>query len=83
MRLGASASVKVRLGGSLAQMTGADLYEVRLDEALTVAAAAALVGVSPDLVMLYCVNGTLRPPEHRPMAGDEVLLIPAVAGGAH
>lgn len=76
-----SNSVTVRLGGSLAEIAGCALCEVALDEGVTLAEIAARVGISPNLVMLYSVSGRLRPANHAPEPGDEVLLIPAVAGG--
>lgn len=73
--------ITLRLGGSLAELVGGPLLEVELDEGQTLADVATQAGVSPRLVMLYSVNGALRPAEYRPTLGDQVLLIPAVAGG--
>jgi molybdopterin converting factor small subunit len=79
--LAESHRVTLKLGGSLAELGGGPLLEVGLEEGQTLADVATQSGVSPRLVMLYSVNGVLRPAEYRPVAGDEILLIPAVAGG--
>ncbi|MCL4466369.1 MAG: MoaD/ThiS family protein [Chloroflexi bacterium] len=79
--MASSNSVVVKLGGTLAELAGTKQLCVELPGEPTLAEVAALVGVAPNLVMLYAVNGTLRAADYRPSPGDEVLLIPAVAGG--
>lgn len=73
--------ITLRLGGSLPEITGCVRCDLILDEGVTLAELATQAGVSPRLVMLYSVNGTLRTADYEPVPGDEVLLIPAVAGG--
>jgi molybdopterin converting factor small subunit len=71
----------VRLGGSLALLAGTSQTELTLDEPLPLCELARRVGVEPSLVMVYAVNGTVQRADFAPADGDEVVLVPAVAGG--
>jgi molybdopterin converting factor small subunit len=73
--------LRVKLGGNLATLAGKAQADLELAEPLPLREVAQRAGVSPQLVMLYAVNGTVRPAEYCPGEGDEVLLVPAVAGG--
>ncbi|MDA8216622.1 MAG: MoaD/ThiS family protein [Dehalococcoidales bacterium] len=77
-----SIRLRVKLGASLASLVGKSETELQLEGPLPLREVAERVGVSPNLVMLYVVNGALQTAEVCPADGDEVLLVPAVAGGA-
>lgn len=83
MASGASVRVRVRLGGGLAAAAGFTETEATVESSTSLAELAGLVGVSPSMVMLYAVNGTVREPTYPLKDGDEVLLVPAVSGGQH
>ena len=76
-----SIRVRVRFGGSLAALAGTSQTELTLGEPLPLREIARRAGVSPQSVMLYSVNGTVQRADFAPADGDEVLLVPAVAGG--
>jgi molybdopterin converting factor small subunit len=77
----ATVSLRVKLGGGLAAQAGTNERAVTVPDTTTLRQVAELAGVSPALVMLYAVNGVVRPPSSLASDGDEVTLIPAVSGG--
>ncbi|MHB1005245.1 MAG: MoaD/ThiS family protein [Chloroflexota bacterium] len=79
--MASSVRLRVKVGGALAADLGRSEVGLVVAETLTLREVAHAVGVSPGLVMLYIVNGTVQSPEFVPRDGDEVLLIPAVSGG--
>jgi sulfur carrier protein ThiS len=75
--------VKVRLGGSLPQMTGRPVEQaLELPEGATVAEALAAAGVGQGLAMLVSVDGQLRPPTEVLSEGNHLIVVPPVSGGA-
>jgi molybdopterin converting factor small subunit len=79
--LASSASIVVKLGGTLADVVGSRQLQVELSDGVPLSEIAGRVGISSGMVMLYAVNGSLRSANYCPEPGDEVLFIPAVAGG--
>ncbi len=80
--MGASTRLRVKLGGSLAALAGFTETELLVQGGpLPLHEVARQAGIPPSLVMLYAVNGVVQPADFTPADGDEVLLVPAVAGG--
>jgi molybdopterin converting factor small subunit len=73
--------LRVKTAGSLAIVSGVDCADVETIEQSTLQDVVRQLGVAPELIMLYAVNGTLQAAGYRPQNGDEVVLIPAVSGG--
>lgn len=71
----------LKLGGGLAALRGAAELDLEVAEGVSLRQLAELAGLPPGAVMLYSVNGTVRPPEAIPADGDVVYLIPPVSGG--
>ncbi|MGH2725247.1 MAG: molybdenum cofactor biosynthesis protein [Actinomycetota bacterium] len=80
--------IRVRMFGALAERTGRDREELDLPEEATAAEVLRVVGERhPDVAAILerisvAVNLEVVPLQRRVAAGDEVALLPPVAGGA-
>ncbi len=79
--MAASTRLRVRLGGNLATLAGFAEKEMLVQGRPPLHEVARQAGITPSLVMVYAVNGIVQPADFTPADGDEVLLVPAVAGG--
>lgn len=75
--------VKVKLSGTLPSLLKRDRAEVvtEVDPGTTLVDIMRAINVPPQLVMIYQVNGKVQRSDFQPKDGDEIVAIPAVAGG--
>ncbi len=75
--------VRVRLTGTLPSLLKRDAAEVmaEVEQGSTLVDVMRAINVPPQVVMIYQVNGKVQRSDFQPEDGDEVVVIPAVAGG--
>ena len=75
--------VRVRLTGTLPSLLRRDAAEVmaEVEQGSTLVDVMRAINVPPQVVMIYQVNGKVQRSDFQPEDGDEVVVIPAVAGG--
>ena len=79
-------SIRIRLFARYAELLGRDAFEIAAAGIASVADVVAAVralpgGAALPLQPLAAVNLEQAPPEHPVRAGDEVALLPPLAGG--
>jgi sulfur carrier protein ThiS len=75
--------VKVRFSGMLPSLLNVSAQEMSVEVApdSTLRDVMRLLNVPEGTTLAYAVNGRVRPPESRPEDGDEIAVIPSIAGG--
>lgn len=75
--------VRVRLTGTLPSLLKRDSAELtaEVEKGSSLVDVMRAINVPPQVVMIYQVNGKVRTSDYEPDDGDEIVVIPAVAGG--
>ena len=75
--------VRVRLTGTLPSLLKRDSAELtaEVEKGSSLVDVMRSINVPPQVVMIYQVNGKVRTSDYQPDDGDEIVVIPAVAGG--
>jgi len=77
------AHVRVRLLGTLPALLKREesSFEVDVPAGSSLADVVRVIGIPDSLVMIFTVNGRVYGREYQPSDGDEIGVLPAVAGG--
>lgn len=75
--------VNVKLSGTLPALLKRDEAQViaEVEPGSTLVDVMRAINVPPQVVMIYQVNGKVQRSDFQPEDGDEIVAIPAVAGG--